>query len=89
MERLYISCEETTGDWFLEHFNDLESANKCAEDVWAHLTADERKNRHVYVGWIERSRDYVNDPEEDDWFDCFHSIDSNDECFDSAKLVEE
>lgn len=89
MERVYIVYDETNGDCYQENFNDLESANKCAENDWAHLTANEKKGRHIYVGWVERSRDYVNDPEEDDWAYGWHSMSSNVECFDSAKLVEE
>lgn len=89
MERVYIVYDEGKGDCYQENFKDLESANREAEGAWAYLTANERKGRHIYVGWIERSRKYVNEPEEDDWAYGWHSMESNDECFDSAKLVEE
>lgn len=89
MERKYIAVKETKWDstgWF---YNDMKSANECAEDVWAHLTDSERKRTRVYVGWIERSSEYVLEADEDDWVDSWHSLDSNNECFDSDKVEEE
>lgn len=86
--RKYMVVDEVKdgcGDQFVEVYDDLDAANIAAENVWAHLTDTEKKNRHIYVGWVERDDTYVSEPEEDNWFYSWHSMDWNGYCFDSEK----
>lgn len=68
-------------------FNTAEEANAEAERAWRHLTATERKRRHVWAGKIlpEDLNDTATDDEGNiDWGD-WHSIHGFEGAFDSAE----
>lgn len=76
------------GDQFEDVFNTLEEANKEASIQWDHLTDFEKKNRHIFVGMVEDTTEYLcEEAFEEDGVDfrCFHSCHMEEGFFDSDK----
>ena len=78
------------GDRWETVCSSAEDANRIAERDWRELSASEKKHRHIYVGWVENTPayldeeawDYAEDGGEPD-YTMFHSIETEDDFFDS------
>lgn len=92
MDRIYMVIDEDRHDTFTTVCSTLEEANREAENQWGHLTATEKKKRHVYVAFTLPTTDFYEKAELEAYgtedFDpmACHTTDANDYCFDSEKL---
>lgn len=93
--RKFIVIDETKtgGDVFTTLCDTLKEANVEGEYQWSHLTSREKKNRHIYVGHVEDTEEYLNDWAFDEDgevdFEAYHSLGIEDGYFDSENSEEE
>ena len=77
--------ERGNGDQFVEYYDTLREANAEAMGAWDYLTDREKESRHIRVGWVERDGSFIQADElnNSDWWEYWHSFNSDESCFDS------
>lgn len=87
MKKYIVLDEMKAGDTFEAVHDTLEAANRDAAEQWAGLTRVERKRRRISVVVVteEDLTDWaIQEDGSIDWT-AYHSADSDDSCFDSAR----
>lgn len=65
------------GDRFVEFFDTIEEARARYDDILAHLTQREKDTREICLGYIERSKKYIDEDylDEDNWYEWYTGFD--------------
>lgn len=89
MRKYLVIDENKYGDTFSEVYDTLEEANEEAEYQWDHLTRREQKDRHIFVGHVEDTKEYLDDwafEEDEVDYNCYHSVDTDEGYFNSENI---
>lgn len=89
MRKYLVIDVKKYGDQDVDVFDTLAEANADAEYQWNHLTRQEKKERHIFVGHVEDRKEYLNDWAFEDGevdYAAYHSTDTEEGYFDSNKV---
>lgn len=78
MRKYLVETNIRRGDRFVEFFDTLEEAKNAYDDIFYHTTENEKKNREILLGYIERTEKYIDEDylTEDNWYEWYTGFDN-------------